>query len=101
MLHFHDPATGVQLEIVNRETLVEYLAENYKDFGATLEFITDRSQEGSQFCRGFGGIGGTLRWKIDFQDLEVVEEYVVETTMMILEMHSFRCRCRTVVCYSK
>ena len=74
--HFHDSETGVQLEIVQRETLVEYLAEHYKDFGANLEFITDRSQEGSQFCRGFGGIGGTLRWKIDFQDLEVVEEYV-------------------------
>lgn len=27
-------------------------------FGATLEIITDKSQEGSQFVRGFGGIGG-------------------------------------------
>lgn len=26
--------------------------------GATLEIITDRSQEGAQFVRGFGGIGG-------------------------------------------
>ena len=26
--------------------------------GAHLEIVTDRSQEGSQFCRGFGGIGG-------------------------------------------
>ena len=26
--------------------------------GATLEIITDRSQEGAQFCKGFGGIGG-------------------------------------------
>ena len=26
--------------------------------GAALEIVTDRSQEGSQFCRGFGGIGG-------------------------------------------
>lgn len=26
--------------------------------GATLEIITDRSQEGSQFVKGFGGIGG-------------------------------------------
>ncbi len=28
--------------------------------GATLEIITDRSQEGSQFVKGFGGIGGKL-----------------------------------------
>lgn len=26
--------------------------------GATLEIITDKSQEGAQFVRGFGGIGG-------------------------------------------
>lgn len=74
--HFHDPETGVQLEITSRDSLVEYLAENYREWGADLQFITDRSQEGSQFCRGFGGIGGLLRWKIDFQDLEVAEEYV-------------------------
>lgn len=24
-----------------------------------------RSQEGSQFCRGFGGIGGLLRYAVD------------------------------------
>lgn len=38
--------------------LLEWLANNYKSFGATLEIITDRSQEGSQYVRGFGGIGG-------------------------------------------
>jgi formate hydrogenlyase subunit 3/multisubunit Na+/H+ antiporter MnhD subunit len=26
--------------------------------GATLEIITDKSQEGAQFVKGFGGIGG-------------------------------------------
>ena len=41
--------------------LLEWLANNYKSFGATLEIITDRSQEGSQFVRGFGGVGGMLR----------------------------------------
>lgn len=39
---------------------MEWLANNYKNFGATLEIITDKSQEGSQFVRGFGGIGGTF-----------------------------------------
>lgn len=28
------------------------------NLGATLEIITDKSQEGAQFVRGFGGIGG-------------------------------------------
>jgi peptide chain release factor subunit 1 len=38
--------------------LIEWLANHYKEFGTVLEIVTDRSQEGSQFCRGFGGIGG-------------------------------------------
>jgi peptide chain release factor subunit 1 len=45
-------------------------AEKYKDYGCTLEFITNRSQEGSQFVRGFGGIGGHLRYKVDFATLQ-------------------------------
>jgi peptide chain release factor subunit 1 len=72
--HFHDPATGVELEIIERITLVEWLANNYKSFGAVLEFVTDRSQEGSQFCRGFGGIGGLLRWRIDFAEMDMIAE---------------------------
>ena len=30
----------------------------------------DRSQEGSQFCKGFGGIGGILRWRVDFAEMD-------------------------------
>ena len=72
--HFHDSVTGVQLEIIDRITLVEWLANSYRSFGASLEFITDRSQEGSQFCKGFGGIGGILRWKVDFAEMEMAAE---------------------------
>ena len=36
-------------------------APNYKNYGCTLEIVTDRSQEGAQFVKGFGGIGGTLQ----------------------------------------
>ena len=28
--------------------------------------LLDRSQEGNQFVKGFGGIGGLLRYKVDF-----------------------------------
>jgi peptide chain release factor subunit 1 len=68
--HFHDPVTGVELEVVEKVTLVEWLANEYRKFGANLEFVTDRSQEGSQFCKGFGGIGGLLRWRVDFTEME-------------------------------
>eukprot|EP01113_Clastostelium_recurvatum_P015271 TRINITY_DN1846_c0_g1_i2.p1 TRINITY_DN1846_c0_g1~~TRINITY_DN1846_c0_g1_i2.p1 ORF type:complete len:493 (+),score=164.71 TRINITY_DN1846_c0_g1_i2:158-1480(+) len=63
--HFRDEATSAELEIIESVPLIEWFAENYKSFGATLEFITNRSQEGSQFCKGFGGIGGLLRYKLD------------------------------------
>lgn len=72
--NFIDPTTGVELEITEQESLVEWFANNYKTFGTTLEFITDRSQEGSQFCQGFGGIGGLLRWRVDFMELDYDEE---------------------------
>lgn len=39
--------------------------------GTALEIITDRSQEGSQFVSGFGGIGGLLRYRLDFAVLDV------------------------------
>lgn len=63
--NFKDDTTGTDLEIVEAISLVEWFANNYKRFGANLEFVTNRSQEGSQFCRGFGGIGGILRYKVD------------------------------------
>ncbi|CAH1258388.1 eukaryotic peptide chain release factor subunit 1 [Branchiostoma floridae] len=68
--YFTDKDTGVELELMESMPLLEWFANNYKKFGATLEIITDRSQEGSQFCKGFGGIGGILRYRVDFQGME-------------------------------
>ncbi|KAH0473979.1 MAG: uncharacterized protein KVP18_001662 [Porospora cf. gigantea A] len=67
---YKDKATGVELELADRMTLTEWLCNRYKDFGAKLEFVSDKSQEGNQFCQGFGGIGGILRYQIDFQEYE-------------------------------
>ena len=71
---FHDPETGVELEVVEKESIVEWFANNYKTFGCNLEFVTDRSGEGTQFVKGFGGIGGILRWKVDFVELNNYED---------------------------
>lgn len=71
--HFSDKETGVELELVECTPFLEWIANNYKTFGATLEIITDKSQEGSQFVRGFGGIGGLLRYKVDLQSLQFDE----------------------------
>ncbi len=67
--HLLDKKTGQELEIISEQPLLEWLAENYKSFGATLEFVTDRSSEGAQFVRGFGGIGALLRYKLNFEQL--------------------------------
>eukprot|EP00092_Neocalanus_flemingeri_P029709 GFUD01032257.1.p1 GENE.GFUD01032257.1~~GFUD01032257.1.p1 ORF type:complete len:465 (+),score=109.95 GFUD01032257.1:83-1396(+) len=68
---FMDQETGVEMEMEENLPLLEWLANNYKKFGAALEIITDRSQEGSQYVRGFGGIGGMLRYTVDFQSLQL------------------------------
>jgi len=65
---------GVELEVVDKLSLLEWFANEYKRFGAVLEFVTNKSQEGSQFCKGFGGIGGILRYQVDFNAGEVVED---------------------------
>jgi peptide chain release factor subunit 1 len=56
------------------QPLLEWFAEKYKDFGAALEFVTNKSQEGAQFVKGFGGIGGLLRYKVDFNTMTSVDE---------------------------
>ncbi|GAA5974789.1 hypothetical protein JCM11641_007264 [Rhodosporidiobolus odoratus] len=67
---FIDSATGLEMEqAAEPVNLLEWFSEKYTDFGAELEFVTNRSQEGSQFVKGFGGIGGLLRYKVDFAEL--------------------------------
>jgi len=70
----HFVENGVELEVLDKISLLEWFANNYKKFGTTLEFITNKSQEGAQFCKGFGGIGGLLRYRVNFQAGDVVED---------------------------
>ncbi|KAJ3785352.1 peptide chain release factor eRF/aRF subunit 1 [Lentinula boryana] len=72
---FIDRSTGLEMEQADEpQSLLEWFAEKYKDFGANLEFVTNRSQEGAQFVKGFGGIGGLLRYKVDFSNLTSIDE---------------------------
>ncbi|CEP64233.1 translation termination factor eRF1 LALA0_S10e05534g [Lachancea lanzarotensis] len=75
-----DKATGLEMDVVEEQPLVEWLAENYKNYGANLEFVTDRSSEGAQFVTGFGGFGAMLRYKVNFEQLvdESDDEYYEE-----------------------
>ncbi len=71
---FMDKDSGQEMEVVDQTAFLEWLAEKYKDFGATLEFVSDRSSEGNQFVKGFGGIGAMLRYKVNFEQLADYEE---------------------------
>ncbi|KAI9018120.1 eukaryotic peptide chain release factor subunit 1 [Phycomyces nitens] len=64
-----DATPNAEMEVVDVKPLLEWFAEKYKEFGAALEFVTNRSQEGSQFVKGFGGIGGILRYRVNFEQL--------------------------------
>jgi peptide chain release factor subunit 1 len=68
------------MELVESQPLLEWLANNYKTFGATLEIITDKSQEGSQFVRGFGGIGGEFR----YQNIRSIERETAPTKVVLI-----------------
>ncbi|KAJ4889841.1 Eukaryotic peptide chain release factor subunit 1-2 [Raphanus sativus] len=62
--------TNAELEVQDKMPLLEWFANEYEHFGCTLEFVTNKSQEGSQFCRGFGGIGGMLRYQLDMRTFD-------------------------------
>eukprot|EP00485_Elphidium_margaritaceum_P009852 CAMPEP_0202685584 /NCGR_PEP_ID=MMETSP1385-20130828/1381_1 /ASSEMBLY_ACC=CAM_ASM_000861 /TAXON_ID=933848 /ORGANISM="Elphidium margaritaceum" /LENGTH=438 /DNA_ID=CAMNT_0049339975 /DNA_START=61 /DNA_END=1377 /DNA_ORIENTATION=+ len=65
-----DEQSGVTLDVTDKIDFLEWLADNYKNYGASMEFVTDRSQEGAQFVRGFGGIGGFLRWQVNWSEMD-------------------------------
>jgi len=72
---FLDKSTGLEMEqAAEPQLLLDWFAEKYKEFGANLEFVTNRSQEGAQFVKGFGGIGGILRYKLDLQNIASIDE---------------------------
>ncbi len=71
---FMDKETGQEMEVIENGAFLEWLAEKYKDFGANLEFVSDRSSEGNQFVKGFGGIGAMLRYKVNFEQLADFED---------------------------
>ncbi|KAJ1888902.1 translation termination factor eRF1 [Kickxella alabastrina] len=66
--NFLNSETSIQLELVNKEPPIEWIAKVYKHKGTLLEF-TDKSPKGSQYVNGFGGIGDMLHWQLDVTQL--------------------------------
>lgn len=56
------------------QDLLDWLVENKNSFGADLAFISDKTPEGTQFIKGFSGVGALLRYKMDFATLKGYED---------------------------
>jgi peptide chain release factor subunit 1 len=56
-----------EYQLQKRESLIEWLVDNRENFGSQLFLISDKTSEGNQFVKGFGGIGGILRYQLEFQ----------------------------------
>ena len=70
---YTDKDSGVALDKLEDDDnepslLPEWLSIHYKDYGCEIEFVTDKSPEGTQFVKGFTGLGGFLRYKVDVED---------------------------------
>merc|ERR1712008_205949 len=65
--------TGTLLEIVDSIPLVEWAVTQHSSIGVSLELVTCGSREGHQFCTGFRGIGGLLRYEVDLELLDEPE----------------------------
>ena len=55
------------LKILKIELLSEWIVNNRTNFGTTLFFVSDKTPEGHQFKKGFGGIGGILRYAVNVE----------------------------------
>ncbi len=64
-------------EIVDTIPIIDWMAENYEEYNFDLIIISDKSEQGSQFVKGFGGIGGILRYamELDFSDDETTDDF--------------------------
>lgn len=86
-IHYYDPSKNKnknkdnnnQIIIIDKKTQnpmdlkescdwTDWIAENYTNFGTCLEFVSDRTTQGTQYVKGFGGIGCIMRWSITFTD---------------------------------
>lgn len=61
-------------QAVECENLVDWMAANYSKWGCVLELVSNKTAEGAQFVRGFGGVGGLLRYKVNLSQLKDLEK---------------------------
>jgi len=60
--------------VVTSQPLLDWIFEHHLEFGSKIELISSASSIANQFIKGFGGIGGLLRFKNDNQEFEEERE---------------------------
>lgn len=60
--------------------LVEWFIANHKAHGCELQFVSNKTAKGNQFCKGFGGVGAILQYSVNPELLgeqqdEVLSDY--------------------------
>jgi len=71
---FKDETGNIVNDIIESQNYIEWLSEKKeRRRGAKLELVSDKSQEGAQFAVGFGGIAGILRWKVEIEQNDEME----------------------------
>jgi len=54
--------------------LLDWILEHYREFGCNLELVSDQTNVGAQFVKGFGGLGGLLRYQVELPSNSAVDE---------------------------
>nr|UXY87331.1 eukaryotic release factor 1 [Cryptomonas sp.] len=63
-LNSSDSKNRKELEVKEKDFFLDWIVSNRKSFGTNVFLVTDCTSEGSQFVKGFGGIGGILRYDV-------------------------------------
>jgi peptide chain release factor subunit 1 len=73
-----EPAQGANghadWEVEEEGPLLDWLMDNYHNFGAKIELVSHNSPLGDQFTKGLGGLGGLLRYKLDMTAMDETDE---------------------------
>jgi len=57
-------------------SLLDWILEHYREFGCNLELVSDQTNVGAQFVKGFGGLGGLLRYQVELPSNSAIDESV-------------------------
>lgn len=73
-----DKVNTKEWSLVSSTPLIDWILEHYKEFGAKIELVSEQTSVGTQFVKGFGGIGGILRFAVELLPEEEQEEDIFE-----------------------